>query len=53
MSKNKSLIREILDFLRIRKSWWLTPLIIMLVLVSILIIFGASSALSPFIYPLF
>lgn len=50
--KNKSLPREIWDYLKVRKKWWLLPIIIMLVLVGILIIFGQSSALSPFIYAL-
>ncbi|MCF7862271.1 DUF5989 family protein [Candidatus Woesearchaeota archaeon] len=53
MSKNKSLLGEMWEFLRVRKAWWLTPIILMLVLVGILIVFGQSSALSPFIYALF
>lgn len=53
MAKNKSLLVEIWGFLKVRKAWWLTPIIIMLVLVGILIIFGQSSSLSPFIYALF
>lgn len=53
MSENKGLIGELWSFLRERKAWWLTPIIIMLVLVGILIIFGQSSAVSPFIYALF
>ena len=51
--KNKSLLGEIWDFLRVRKAWWLTPIVVMLVLVGALIVFGQSSALSPFIYALF
>lgn len=53
MKKNKSLLWEIWDFLKVRKSWWLAPIIIMLILVGALIIFSQSSALSPFIYALF
>lgn len=53
MSKNKSLIFELWDFLKVRKKWWLLPIIIMLFLVGILIIFGQSTALSPFVYALF
>jgi hypothetical protein len=53
MGKNRSLVGEAWDFLRVRKAWWLAPIIIMLVLVGILIVFGQSSALSPFIYALF
>jgi hypothetical protein len=51
--KNKSLLVELWDFLKVRKVWWLTPIIVMLVLVAILIIFGQSSAVSPFVYALF
>ncbi|MBL7055064.1 hypothetical protein ISS05_04870 [Candidatus Woesearchaeota archaeon] len=53
MSQNKSLLGELWDFLRVRKKWWLLPIIIMLLLVGILIAFGQSSALSPFVYALF
>jgi len=53
MSKNKSMLVELWDFLKVRKVWWLTPIIIMLLLVAILIIFGQSSAVSPFVYTLF
>ncbi len=50
---NKGLLVELWDFLRVRKAWWLAPIIIMLIIVGVLIIFGQSSALSPFIYALF
>jgi len=50
---NKGMIGEFWSYMKIRKKWWLTPIIIMIVLVGILIIFGQSSALSPFIYSLF
>lgn len=52
MSNNRGLLREAWDFLRVRKAWWLTPIVILLILAGILIIFGQSSALSPFIYSL-
>ena len=51
--KNKTLLVELWDFLKVRKAWWLAPVIIMLILVGILIIAGQSSTLSPFIYALF
>lgn len=50
---NRNLLMELWDFLKVRKAWWLTPIILMLVIVGILIIFGQSSAVSPFIYALF
>ena len=53
MESNKSLLVELWDFLKVRKAWWLAPIIIMLVLVGILIVFGQSSAVSPFVYALF
>ena len=53
MSNNKSLLWELWAFLKVRKAWWITPIIIMLVLVGILIIFAQSSSVSPFIYALF
>jgi len=53
MSNNKSLIIEIWLFLKERKAWWLTPIVILLIITGMLIIFGQSSAVSPFIYALF
>ena len=50
---NRSIIGELWDFLRVRKAWWLTPIILMLLIVGTLIVLGQSSALSPFIYALF
>jgi hypothetical protein len=51
--KNKSLPAEFWDFMKVRKKWWLLPTIVLLLIVGSLIIFGQSSALSPFIYSLF
>ncbi|MFH1721663.1 MAG: DUF5989 family protein [Candidatus Altiarchaeota archaeon] len=50
--KHFYLIGEFWTFLKVRKKWWLTPIILMLLLVGVLIIFGESSAVSPFIYAL-
>jgi hypothetical protein len=47
------LIKDIWDYLRIRKKYWLLPIIIMLLLLGLLLIFTEGSALSPFIYTLF
>jgi hypothetical protein len=51
--RNRTLIGELWLFLKQRKKWWLAPEIIMCVLVGVLVIFGQSSAISPFIYMLF
>jgi len=53
MAKNKSVLMEFWDFLKVRKAWWLAPIIVMLVLIGALIILGQSSVISPFIYALF
>jgi len=48
-----TILTDMWSFMRIRKKFWLLPVIIMLILVGGLIIFGQSSGLSPFIYALF
>ncbi|MBU0533499.1 MAG: hypothetical protein KJ887_01680 [Candidatus Omnitrophica bacterium] len=48
-----SIIKELWAFLRVRKKWWLMPIIIFLALLGALIIFTQGSALAPFIYTLF
>ncbi len=48
-----SLLKEFWDFLKVRKKWWLTPIVVALVLFGALIAFSQSSALAPFIYTLF
>lgn len=47
------LIKDLWLFLRERKKYWLTPVIIILLLVGILIVFASGSAIAPFIYTLF
>jgi len=48
-----SIIKEFLLFLKVRKKWWLAPIIIFLLLLGALIIFSEGSAVAPFIYTLF
>lgn len=48
-----SILKEFWDFLKVRKKWWLTPIVVTLVLLGALIFFSQSSALSPFVYTLF
>ncbi|MFH2035822.1 MAG: DUF5989 family protein, partial [Candidatus Zixiibacteriota bacterium] len=35
------------------KRWWLSPILLFLILISLLVVFTESSALAPFIYSLF
>ena len=46
------LLREFWDFLRHNKKWWLTPILIVLLLVMGLVLLGGT-AMAPFIYTLF
>lgn len=48
-----SLAAESWAFLRVRKKWWLAPIIIVLVLFGTLIVFTQGSALAPFVYTIF
>ena len=48
-----SIFREFWDFLKVRKKWWLMPIIVVLVLLGALIVLTESSAVAPFIYTLF
>ena len=48
-----SIVSDIWRFLRVRKKWWLLPIIILIVLLGLLLIFAQGSALAPFIYTVF
>lgn len=48
-----SIFKELWAFMRIRKKWWLMPIILMIVLLGIILIFAQGSALAPFIYTVF
>ncbi len=48
-----SIIKELWDFLKVRKKWWLLPIVMTLVLLGTLIVFTQGSAVAPFIYTLF
>lgn len=44
---------EFWGFLKQRKLWWITPIIVVLLLLGVLIFVAESSAIAPFIYTLF
>jgi hypothetical protein len=48
-----SILKELWDFLKIRKRFWLAPILSILLLLSLLIMFAQTSAVAPFIYTLF
>lgn len=47
------MIREFWLFLKVRKKWWLAPIVIIMGLLGLLIVTTQGSALAPFIYTLF
>jgi hypothetical protein len=47
------LMRDLWDFMRERKKFWLAPIIFILLLFGALIVFSQGSAIAPFIYTLF
>jgi len=48
-----SFAREVWDFLRVRKKWWLGPIVLVLVLFGALVVLTQGSAIAPFIYTIF
>lgn len=52
MSKVK-VILELFEFLKVRKKWWLMPIVFFLILLGALIVLTQGSALAPFIYAIF
>jgi hypothetical protein len=48
-----SVLKEFWDFLKVRKRYWLAPIVIILVLLGFLIVFAQTSVVAPFVYTLF
>ena len=48
-----SLFKELWAFMKVRKKWWLLPIIVVLMTVGALLVFAQGSALAPFIYTIF
>ncbi len=46
-------LKELWAFMKVRKKFWLLPIIIVLLLLGGLIVFVQGSAVAPFIYTLF
>ena len=47
------ILRELMEFLRSNKKLWLTPVVVLLVLIGVLVVAAETSAAPPFIYTLF
>ena len=50
---NRGLRQELWAYMKVRKKWWLAPILLVLVLVGLLLVFAQGSALAPFIYTIF
>jgi len=48
-----SFIKEFFEFLKVRKKYWLLPIVIVLALFGFLIVLSQGSAIAPFIYTIF
>jgi len=46
-------LKDLWDFMRVRKKFWLAPIIIVLLLLGVLIVLAEGSAVAPFIYTIF
>ena len=47
------LLKDLWGFMRVRKKFWLAPIIIILLLLGALIVLSQGSAVAPFVYTLF
>lgn len=47
------LFKDLWDFMKVRKKFWLAPIMIVLVLLGALLVLAQGSAVAPFIYTLF
>ena len=47
------ILGDLWGFMKVRKKWWLGPIVFMLLALGLLLVFTQGSALAPFIYTLF
>jgi hypothetical protein len=50
---NASVVGQLWTFLRVRKKWWLFPILLVLLVLGALLVFAQGSVLAPFIYTIF
>lgn len=48
-----SFLRELMEFMLVRKKYWLIPIVVMMVLFGGLVVLSKGSAVAPFIYTIF
>ena len=47
------LLREFWAYMKVRKKWWLLPIVVVMLVLGLLLAFAETSALAPFIYTIF
>lgn len=52
-SSKLSVVVELWDFMRVRKKWWLGPIVLVLALFGALLVLTQGTAIAPFIYTIF
>ena len=52
-SSRWAIFSELWAFMKVRKKWWLGPIVVTMLLLSVLIVLTEGSAVAPFIYALF
>jgi hypothetical protein len=45
--------KQIVNFMKVRKKWWLAPIMLIVFIFGLLILFSQTSPLAPLLYPLF
>ena len=48
-----SFVREFWVFLRVRKKFWLVPILVVMAILGGLVVFSEGTAVAPFIYTIF
>lgn len=51
--KRRGLGGQVWAYMRVRKKWWLLPLLLVMIMVGALLVFAQGSVLAPFIYTIF
>lgn len=47
------LLADLWKFMRVRRKYWLAPIVLVMVLLGVLLVLGEGSAIAPLIYTLF
>jgi hypothetical protein len=47
------LVKDLWEYMKVRKKFWLAPIIVTLLLLGVLIVLAQGSSIAPFIYTLF